>query len=56
MFISLQSDRIVMEDAQTGDRLQTSLELEATNALAQQQIAEMAANAAEYKERFGDLS
>jgi len=63
LFISLRSGRIVMEDAQTGDRLQTSLELktayhelEATNALAQQQIAEMAALLAQYKERFGDLS
>ncbi len=63
LFMSLRSGRIVMEDAQTGDRLQTSLELktayhelEATNALTQQQIAEMAALLAQYKERFGDLS
>jgi hypothetical protein len=48
LWISLQDNRLILEDAQTGQRLQTSLELEAA-------AAEMAARLARYQERFGDL-
>ncbi len=44
-----------MEDAQTGERLKTSLELEAENQVLEQQSAEMAALLARYRERFGDI-
>ncbi|NEQ68302.1 MAG: chemotaxis protein CheR, partial [Symploca sp. SIO2D2] len=65
----LQSGSLVVEDADTGERLLSSLELEATNQeleatnqelevakeLAQQQAAEMAALLEHYRERFGEL-
>lgn len=69
LWLSLQDGRLVMEDAQTGERLPTSVELEAAKNLAQQQAmeletaknlaqqqaAEMAALLARYREQFGDL-
>lgn len=62
VWISLQDGRLVIEDAKTGQRLKTSLELEAANQeletaknAAQQQAAEMAALLARYQEQFGDL-
>lgn len=69
LWLSLQNGRLVMEDAITGERLQSSVELEAAKILAQQQAAQMEAakilaqqQAAEleallvrYRERFGDL-
>lgn len=62
LWISLQNGRLVMEDSQTGERLKTSLELEAENQelatareLAAQQAADMVALLARYRERFGDL-
>ncbi|NER99547.1 MAG: Uma2 family endonuclease, partial [Symploca sp. SIO1B1] len=69
LLISLQSGSLVVEDADTGERLLSSLELEATNQeleatnqelevakeLAQQQAAEMAALLEHYRERFGEL-
>lgn len=69
LWISLQDGRLIMEDAQTGQRLKTSVELAAENQelaaenqefaaakeLAQQQAQDMAALMARYRERFGDL-
>lgn len=62
LWISLQAGRLVIEDAQTGQRLKTSLELEAENLeleaeknAAQQQATEMAALLIRYREQFGDL-
>ncbi len=62
VWISLQECRLVVEDAQTGQRLKTSMELEAENQeleaqrnAAQQQAAEMAVLLARYREEFGDL-
>lgn len=55
LWLSLQDGRLVMEDAITGSRLQTSVELEAAKNLAQQQAAEMAALLARYREQFGEL-
>lgn len=69
LWISLQDGRLIMEDAQTGQRLKTSVELVAENQelaaenqelatakeLAQQQAADMAALLNRYRERFGDL-
>ncbi len=69
LWISLQDGCLIMEDAQTGQRLKTSVELAAENQelaaenqelttakeLAQQQAVEMAALLARYQERFGEL-
>jgi Uma2 family endonuclease len=69
IWIGLKDGRLVMEDAQTGEQLKTSLELEAENqaleaenqaleaakAQVEQQASEMAALLARYQERFGDL-
>ncbi len=69
LWVSLQDGRLIMEDAQTGQRLKTSVELAAENQelattnqelattkeLAQQQAAETAALLARYRERFGNL-
>jgi Uma2 family endonuclease len=68
--IGLQDGCLVMKDSQTGERLLTARELEATNqeleatnqeleaakTSAQQQAEAMAALLAQYRERFGDLS
>jgi Putative restriction endonuclease len=48
LLMSLQEGRLVIEDAETGERLLSSLELE-------QQAAEMAALLKQYRERFGEL-
>lgn len=48
LWIGLKEGCLVMEDAQTGERLKTSLELE-------EQVSEMAALLVRYRERFGDL-
>jgi Uma2 family endonuclease len=69
VWIGLKDGQLVMEDAETGEQLKTSLELEADNqaleaenqaleaekAQAQQQASEMADLLARYRERFGDL-
>ncbi|MCA1992376.1 MAG: Uma2 family endonuclease [Coleofasciculus sp. S288] len=69
LWLSLQDGCLVMEDAQTGQRLKTSAELAAENQeltaenqelaaakeLAQQQAAEMAALLTRYQEQFGNL-
>ncbi|MFB2833872.1 Uma2 family endonuclease [Floridanema evergladense] len=55
IWIGLREGRLVMEDVQTGERLKTSLELEAENQVLEQQSGEMAALLARYRERFGDL-
>ncbi len=62
LWISLQNGRLLMEDAQTGQHLKTSLELAAENQelaaekdLAQQQAQEMAALLARYQKQFGEL-
>jgi Uma2 family endonuclease len=52
---SLQSGSLVIEDADTGSRLLSSVELEAANESAKQQAAEMAAMLERYRERFGEL-
>jgi hypothetical protein len=48
VLMSLQEGRLVIEDATTGERLLSSVELE-------QQAAEMARRLERYRERFGDL-
>jgi len=48
LLMSLQSGRLVIEDANTGERLLSSLELE-------QQAAEMATLLERYREQFGEL-
>jgi Putative restriction endonuclease len=62
LWISLHSGRLVMEDAQTGQRLLTSAELEVANQeleaakeRAEQQAATLEALLARYRKRFGDL-
>lgn len=69
LWISLQNGRLLMEDAQTGQHLKTSLELAAENQelaaenqeltaekdLAQQQAQEMAALLARHQKQFGNL-
>jgi Uma2 family endonuclease len=69
IWIGLKDGQLVMEDAQTGEPLKTSLELETENqaletenqaleaakAQVEQQASEMAALLARYRERFGDL-
>lgn len=55
LWISLQDGQLVMEDIQTGERLKTSLELEAANQALEQQAAEMAALLARYQDQFGEL-
>ncbi len=69
VWISLVDGRLVVEDAQTGQRLKTSMELEAENQeleaenqeleaqrnAAHQQAAEMAVLLDRYREQFGDL-
>jgi Uma2 family endonuclease len=70
VLMSLQDGRLLIEDANTGERLLSSLELEAANQelevanqeleiakdSAEQQAAEMAAMLERYRELFGDLS
>ena len=55
LLMSLQEGRLVIEDATTGERLLSSLELEAAKESAEQQAAEMAALLERYRERFGEL-
>ncbi|HBB31239.1 MAG TPA: hypothetical protein DDZ80_28240 [Cyanobacteria bacterium UBA8803] len=55
LLIGLQEGGLVMDDASTGERLLSSLELEAAKASAEQQAAEMAALLERYRERFGEL-
>ncbi|HBS71065.1 MAG TPA: hypothetical protein DEA79_18505 [Cyanobacteria bacterium UBA11153] len=55
LLFSLQDGHLAIEDANTGSRLLSSVELEAANESAKQQAAEMAAMLERYRERFGDL-
>ncbi|MBE9117278.1 Uma2 family endonuclease [Lusitaniella coriacea LEGE 07157] len=55
VLMSLQEGQLVIEDAETGERLLSSLELEAAKESAEQQAAEMAALLEQYRERFGEL-
>lgn len=55
LLLSLQDGRLVMEDGNTGERLLSSVELEAAKASAEQQAAEMAALLARYQAQFGEL-
>lgn len=55
LLLSLQSGSLVIEDVNTGERLLSSVELEAANESAKQQAASMAAMLERYRERFGEL-
>jgi Uma2 family endonuclease len=56
LWISLQDGHLVMEDAQTGERLKTSLELAAENQELAAENQELTTLLARYREQFGDLS
>ncbi|MGB3692040.1 MAG: Uma2 family endonuclease [Spirulinaceae cyanobacterium] len=55
LLMSLHEGRLVIEDASTGERLLSSVELEAAKNSAEQQAAEMAELLARYQEQFGSL-
>jgi Uma2 family endonuclease len=55
LWISLQAGQIRVEDATTGARLLTPIELEAAKQQAEQQTAEMAALLARYRQQFGEI-
>lgn len=55
LLMSLQEGRLVIEDANTGERLLSSLELEIAKESAEKQTAEMAELLERYRERFGEL-
>ncbi|MEQ9367787.1 Uma2 family endonuclease [Coleofasciculus chthonoplastes] len=55
VLMSLHNGGLVIEDANTGERLLSSLELEAANQELEQQTTEMATLLERYRERFGEL-
>ncbi|MDY6936735.1 MAG: Uma2 family endonuclease [Cyanobacteriota bacterium] len=55
LLMSLQEGRLVIEDAETGERLLSSVELETAKNSAEQQAAEIAAQLERYRKRFGEL-
>lgn len=55
LWISLREGRIVLEDAETGERLKTSQELAQENQELVQENQDMAALLARYRQQFGDL-
>jgi Uma2 family endonuclease len=55
LWISLREGQIVLEDAETGERLKTSQELAQENQEMAQENQEMAALLARYRQQFGDL-